>query len=178
MYKKRTFLRVVIKLLIFVPVVILSFVFLKSLFPSIEDKSYSSDKKTIKTVQMQLSGMQSGDIRKVRWKGREVGILKREEMSFGYTKYIAKLPHKSLHSGSRSRVFAYFVYYNQGDSGNCPLFYDAKGFKDICSGKRFHSNGREVNNQQNGALIEIPPHYFNSTDNGNIIELVVGKWEK
>jgi len=176
MYKKRTILRIAIKSLLFIPVVILTFVFMKSLFPVVSNESASNDSQ-IKTVQLNLQGMQPGDIRKTRWQGREVGILKRIRVGFGHTKYIANLPHQSLHSGSRSRVSEYFVYYNQGDSGNCPLFYDAEGFKDICSGKRFYSNGREVNNQQNGALIKIPPHYFNSTDDG-ITELVVGKWEE
>jgi len=176
MHKKRTFLSLIIKLLTFIALIILILVFLKSLFPSIDNEP-SEEHKIIKTVQINLLGMQVDEIRKSRWKGREVGILKREKRTYGHTKYISKLPHKSLHSGSRSRLFDYFVYINQGDSSNCPLFYNAKGFKDICTGKQFNGVGREVGNQQNGALIKIPPHYFNSVD-GIVTELVIGKWDQ
>jgi len=131
------------------------------------------------TAQIDLHGMQVNEIRKTRWGNKEVAVLKRSTREFmNETKLTRAKPeslHESLNALFRSQKLDYFVYLNRGDSGNCPLFYDARGFKDTCSGKLFDTTGREKGKQKNTYLLEIPPHYFKSLD-GRVIELVVGQW--
>lgn len=159
-----------LKVFTVVGIVVLALVLMNSLF--ISNKYQTSDSEALKSVELDISGMKKGEIRKSRWDGKEVAVLYRKNPVFHHTKMIAKLSHGSLNSGSRSIKADYFVYINNGDSGNCPLFYSEDTFKDICTGMLFNSSGREKMNLQQGYNIEIPPHYFIDES------FVFGTWSK
>lgn len=167
-----------IKIMTLFAVAVLVIVFLKSLFPLFSDKGVADP-----VVEVEIKGMQGGDIRKVRWGSREIGILKRNNKQLDQLRSSdetlvdssSPLFHSSLDKASRSRRLEFFVYFNSGDSGNCPLFYDSLGFKDICSGIRFDTTGREVGKELTGKKLEIPPHKF-ETQNGKLTGLLIGRW--
>lgn len=167
MKNPRLVFRVIIKILTVLGLIILLFVFTNSLFVQ-QDKE-----KVIEhdLLTLDLKDMIKGDVRKIRWGGKEIGILKRKgHHVLRHTKYIAKIPHQSLNSALRSLTEEYFVYYNQGDSGNCPLFIEGDGFKDTCTATRFDTSGREKGKGLQGFRLAIPPHYFQGD------KLFVGAW--
>jgi hypothetical protein len=155
----RLLYRVVLKLLFVVALVVLTIVFVNSLFTAPTKKATQSE--AVPHITVSLADMQKGDVKKIRWNGKEVGVLYRKGTPFFYhTKYIAKTPHKSLNSGLRSITKDYFVYLNHGDSGNCPLFNQRDALKDTCTGTKFNSSGRVKGREQQGYRLEIPPHKF------------------
>lgn len=168
---KKKKLRALLKILVLAASVLLLIVFFKSLFPAGNNKKYE-------LVEMGLKGIQLGEIRKIRFDGKEVGILKRKDTRFKervFDNVKHQLPDQSLDKNSRSQLPEYFVYYNVGDSGNCPLFHNDKGFKDICSQKVFDETGREQKAEIQGYAIKIPPHTF-KTSEGKETTLLIGKW--
>lgn len=157
----------ILKILTVLGLVILLLVLTSSLFVH-QDKEQVV-KRDLLTID--LNGMRDNDIRKIHWNGKEVTIFQRKQRpSLYHTKYLAKIPHHSLNSGLRSISNKYFVYINQGDSGNCPLFKETDGFKDTCTGTRFDATGREKGKGLQGYRLEIPPHYFQGDT------LFVGAW--
>ncbi len=125
--------RVIIKVMLMSAILVLTFVFINSLFTA--SKKQKKTLTTTNLVELDTSDMKSGDIRKIRWDGKEVAVLTRKDKVF-------------------------FVYINTGDSRNCPLFKEKDGFKDVCTGTRFDLKGREKGNVQHGFKLEIPPYYF------------------
>ena len=125
--------RVVLKLLSLLALGILTIVFINSLFIS---RVPENSKQNIHTVvELDLSGMLKGEIRKIRWESKEVAVLRREDAT-------------------------YFTFTNMGDSGNCPLFKESNSLKDVCTGTRFDFSGRDKNKLAQGVKLSIPPHYF------------------
>ncbi len=137
----RLYYRVILKLLTFMAIIVLSSVFINSLF--VNSKSTLDHSKRFPVVVLDISLMKKGDIRKTRWKGKEVAVLFRDET-----------PSKE----------PYFVYENHGDSGNCPLFYVSNTFKDVCTGQLFDTFGRQKVNPKRGYRLKVPPHYFNDQE--------------
>ena len=172
MNNPRLFYSVILKVLALIAVVALLWVFMSSLFVKETNSTATSIHKKTPTVSLNLAGMLKGEIRKIRWQGKEVAVLNRKTPIFFHAKYRTKLPHPSLNSGSRSIKPEYFVYFNKGDSGNCPLFHVDDTFKDVCSSTVFNSAGREKNKQQQGYNIKIPPHKFEAEN------LIIGQWPK
>ncbi len=175
MQKQRLVYRVVLKLMTFVAALVLLVVFINSLFTgSGDDKDISRDK--IATID--LSGMVLGEIRKARWQGREVAVLKRKAVEPEKHKTTAAIlsGNSIINPVTRSILPAYFVYFNTGDSGNCPLFFEAGRFKDICSGNYFDVAGRAIN-ASNHAAIKIPPHYFEQ-QGGEPAKVLIGRWKE
>jgi len=169
MKNPRLVFRVIIKILTVSGLVILLWVFISSLFIHQEKEPVVVHK----LLEIDLKGMKDNDIKKIVWKGKEVAILQRKgRPTLYHTKYLAKIPHPSLNSGLRSISNIYFVYFNQGDSGNCPLFKESDGFKDTCTGTRFDTSGREKNKGIQGSRLEIPPHYFQGD------KLFIGTWRE
>jgi len=167
---KRLIYRVVLKFLFFVAFAILAVVLVRSLFTA-SDKIESAQKIEVPIVTLDLSGMAKGDVRKIRWQGKEIGVLKRKgHHVLRHTKYVAKIPHQSLNSALRSLTKEYFIYYNRGDSGNCPLFKETDGFKDICTSTRFDTTGREKEKGLQGQRLKIPPHRIEGD------KLLIGAW--
>lgn len=164
----------IVKIFTAIVIVALLWVFIGSLSTSNHSNKLKPSKsiQPLPLVKMDISKLQKGQIKKTRWGAKEVAVFYRNHPVTYHTKYIAKLPHESLSSGSRSQKPDYFVYVNHGDSGNCPLFYSAGTFKDTCTGKIFNSSGREINNKQQGYKLEIPPHYFEAE------HIYFGQWKK
>ncbi len=130
---KRLIYRVVLKLLFLLSLGVLTIVFINSLFTQSNDNS--SQKNALSVVELDVSGMIKGELRKVQWKGREVNALRLENNKL-------------------------FIYINAGDSGNCPLFKEANGFKDICTGTRFDFSGKQKGNEEHGFKLIVPPNYY------------------
>ena len=142
---KRLIYRVVIKLLFLLALGALMIVFISSLFTQSNDENNKRVSSSI--VELDIIGLVKGDIRKVQWDGKEVNVIRLEDNKL-------------------------FTYINTGDSGNCPLFKETSGFKDICTGTRFDFSGRQKGNGEHGFKLTIPPNYY---ENGI---LFIGKWLK
>jgi len=171
MNNPRLIYRVILKTLAAFAIIALSVVLLRSLFVSTEEEVKNKPiTRNIDAVKLDLSGLKEGEIKKIRWDGKEIAILYRQESSKEVSEGNEKL-HQSLNTETRSQQPEYFVYTNYGDSQNCPLFYSNNRFKDICTSTFFDTAGRQINNPQQGFLLEIPPHNFNDKI------LIIGSWE-
>ena len=169
MENQRLIYRVILKVSAVLALMILTWVFVNSLFTQTDKSSESSEKaEQINLIKIDLSEMLKGNIQKVRLGNQEVSILYRkvsaplEKLKTIFNKDVAIHPENS----------DFYVFYNYGDSGNCPLFYSKDTLKDTCSGKVFNTFGQEINNQNNGFQLKIPPHYFEGG------KLFLGKWKK
>jgi len=169
---RRFKLRILLKLMSFLALLGLSIVMLKSLIPLQGEVLDERQPTNIPLVSIMLANMSPGEIRKTRWQGREVAILKQAgEIS------IPEIPESQhLNPETRSILEAFFVYFNTGDSGNCPLFFNGNTLKDTCSGKHFDLTGREKQTSAGGFILEVPPHYFVGQPD-TIRELVIGQWQ-
>jgi len=172
MQNRRLLFGVIIKILLFIGVIILALVLINSLFIAKEKKSVLNDE--IKVIaEIDLADMQNGQVRKIRWKNREVAVLLRQ-----FSEQLLESPitdkventHSSINTQTRSIKQEYFVYFNMGDSKNCPLHYAAGVLKDICSSNRFNEAGMDINGNLQAYKIEIPPHYFEEN------RVIFGKW--
>jgi len=172
MQNRRLLFGVIIKILLFIGVIILALVLINSLFIAKEKKSVLNDE--IKVIaEIDLADMQNGQVRKIRWKNREVAVLLRQ-----FSEQLLESPitdkventHSSINTQTRSIKQEYFVYFNMGDSKNCPLHYAAGVLKDICSSNRFNEAGMDINGNLKAYKIEIPPHYFEEN------RVIFGKW--
>jgi len=125
---KRLRLRVAIKLMLSMALIVLFIVLFNSFSPLFQKKETKEEALTIDTSLMKV-----GEITKVRWEAKEVAVLKLEPSKF-------------------------FVYYNHGDSGNCPLFFMKDRFKDVCTGKLFDLKGYQIDNLEHGYRLQTPPY--------------------
>lgn len=173
MSSKRKNLGGLLKALSLLASLALASVLVQSLFPGMGSNEENKNNHESRDVEINLEGMQVGEIRKVRWKGREAAVLKRKRPVYSESQ-AGQTKADILDPKSRSLLSEYFVYFNSGDSGSCPLFYDGNDFKDICSGRRFDNAGREKGGMD-GIEIEIPPHHF-SFNKGKPERLVIGNW--
>lgn len=171
MNNPRLIYRVILKTLTVLAIIALSFVLLSSLFVSTEEEVKSKPvTRNIGTVKLVLASLRKGNIKKTRWDGKEIAILYRPKNTNKKTTGKEQL-HPSLNPATRSQKPEYFVYINYGDSQNCPLFYSNNRLKDTCTSTFFDTAGRQINNPQQGFLLEIPPHHINDKT------LIVGSWE-
>jgi hypothetical protein len=97
-------------------------------------------------IEMSLQQLTKGELTHVLWQGKKVSILYRNDTS----------------------DTSYLVYYDLGDSGNCPLFFNGKILKDTCTGTKYHQTGESVNQSKVDDLAS-PPHYFITLKNKVII---------
>ena len=142
---KRLIYRVVIKLLFLLALGVLTIVFINSLFTQSNDND--NQQASVAVVELDVRGMIKGEIRKAQWEGKEVNVIRLEENKL-------------------------FTYINVGDSGNCPLFKEASGFKDICTGTRFDFSGKQKGNEEQGFKLTTPPNYQQKGT------LFIGEWAK
>ena len=126
---KRLIYRVVLKLLFLLSLTVLTIVFVSSLFTK---SGESNQKASLSVVELDVSGMRKGEIRKTQWEGKQVNVLQLKDKQ-------------------------YFIYTNIGDSGNCPLFKEVNGLKDICTGTQFDFLGRQKGFEELGVKLEVPP---------------------
>ena len=173
MQNRRLLFSVIIKLMMFLGLFLLTLVLLNSLFT--DDSSVPKTvNNEISSVTLDITEMQSGQIKKVRWNNKEVAILLRQFPDKLMPQSLEASPHDlhpSINAQTRSKKIEYFVYFNTGDSKNCPLYYAGGEFKDVCSSNRFDEAGRDINTNSQAYKLEIPPHYFVQD------QVVFGKWE-
>ena len=74
---KRLIYRVVLKILLSVALLVLLVVFVRSLFIGANETQKSKEMTSV-LVSLDLKGMQKGEIRKTRFDGKEVAVLKRK----------------------------------------------------------------------------------------------------
>jgi len=172
MPNRRLLFTAIIKLLILLGLLVMIWVFINSLFSKDERISVTVS-KDVPILTLDLSEMKKGQIKKVRWDNKEVAILSRQNLSILKTiensEFKEKL-HPSINVQTRSIRPEYFVYFNAGDSSNCPLFYAAGELKDVCTSNKFDETGRGLKLSLNDFVLKIPPHYFENT------KLIIGKW--
>ena len=166
MTNNRLIYKVFLKVLTALGIVTLMLVFINSLF-------VRSPEKALALVELDISGMKKGEIKKTYWAGRPVAVLYRSYPISEEYQSVLKAEFKTLNPAYRSIQREYFVFMDKGDSGNCPLFYRADVFKDTCTGNTFNNTGRmigkRIENQQNYE-IKIPPHHFSDS------QIVFGSW--
>lgn len=164
MENQRLIYRVILKVLTSFALMILIWVFVSSLFTQSGKNVKNGANESV--VEFDLSAMKKGEIRKLRFGNKDVSVLYREKPINHETLESLQQPNMILHPEDNN----YFIYYNHGDSGNCPLFYSKKGLKDVCSGTVFDTVGRDIRNENHGYKLIVPAHYYS----GN--RLFLGKW--
>jgi len=133
MTNKRQTYRVILQVMTYISVVILLWV----LFSSILVNDDKGQQILDDPIEMSLQQLAQGKLTHVLWQGKSVSILHRNDAT--------NTP--------------YFVYYNLGDSGNCPLFFNGKILKDTCTGTQYNQRGEAINKGRTDDLTS-PPHYF------------------
>jgi hypothetical protein len=98
-------------------------------------------------IEIPLQLLAKGELTHVLWQGKRVSILHRNDVQQN----------------------TYFIFYDLGDSGNCPLFFNGKTLKDTCTGTQYDQMGKPVK-QGRGNELKSPPHYFLA----NQSKLVIG----
>jgi len=175
MQNRRLVFSVIIKLLILSGIILLLVVLVNSLFTgnSSGENQKASTSNEIQTVSLDTNDMFKGQIRKIRWNNREVGVLLRQfpERLLNNANVVEENLDDTIEANSRSKKQEYFVYFNLGDSNNCPLFYSAGEFKDVCSSNKFDEIGRMLKGGPSSFRLKIPPHYYTKTG------VVIGKWQ-
>lgn len=133
MADKRQIYRVILQMMTYISVGILLWVSFSSAFVGGDKPQQILDHP----IEMSLQQLAQGKLTHVLWQGKSVSILHRNDA--------ANTP--------------YFVYYNVGDSGNCPLFFNGKVLKDTCTGTQYNQMGETINKGRSDDL-SSPPHYF------------------
>lgn len=169
---RRLLYRVFLKFFASLALLIFLIVLFNSLFIKSQNKVVKEGKKIL-LITLNLENMKKGEIRKVRWGNKEVAVLLREKFTVNSSNINKKLSNFNLIETSKSRSLHpdYFVYYNQGDSGNCPLFYERNTFKDVCTGALFDTTGRSTVNKKFAYQLKLPPHFIDDKT------VIIGAWE-
>ena len=142
MADKRQVYRVILQIMTYIGVATLLWVMFGSVFVPNHEKSNSPSNPPVEIMEMNLQNLAEGKITHVIWQGKKVSILHRNNQS------------DDINKGSH-----YFVYYDLGDSGNCPLYFTGRVFKDTCTGTQYDQTGKPVNNSRADDL-ESPPYFF------------------
>lgn len=180
MTDKRLLYRVILKVLTAIGIIALLFVFLNATFNS-RDAVFAPPPPP-ETVELMLEDTLYGSIVPIGWDNQRVRVLKRDpSQQANLLKLTEQAPVLSNDNafGNQAAVLdahpwrsldvSYFVYFDQGDSARCPLYYNGQGYKDTCTSNRFDQTGRSLSDGI--APILIPPHYFKAKD-----QLVIGRW--
>ena len=173
MQNRRSFLGVIIKLMTFLGLLLLTLVLINSLFTDDANVPKTANDQLL-TVSLNIAEMQTGQIKKIRWNNKEIAILLRqfpEKLVQQKMVNSEEELHASIKAQTRSQKPEYFVYFNAGDSGNCPLYYAGGVFRDVCSSNKFDEAGRDINANSHSYMLRIPPHHFNQD------KVIIGKWQ-
>lgn len=142
MSDKRQIYRVILQLMSYSAVA----VFLWVIFGAIFIANDKEKQPLLDRVEMSLQQLAKGELTHVLWQGKKVSILYRNDTS----------------------ETAYLVYYDLGDSGNCPLFFNGNILKDTCTGTQYYQTGESVHQGKTDDLAS-PPHYFITLKNKVVI---------
>lgn len=136
MENPRLFYRAILKLFALFGILAMLYVLFSSLFTDQGgvQKKEEERSKINDIVTLDLNEIRQGMVRKIRWNGKEVVVLK--------------------YSASSD----YSVFFNTGDSGNCPLFYSSNTFKDTCTGTLYDHTGHDENKKSPKVLAKPPYH--------------------
>lgn len=172
MTDKRLLYRVIIKLMAMLGIITLLGVFLNATFNSGRD-TVEAPVITAEPVSLKLAMVTSTEPTNVVWNNQRVGVIKRNGGGqLGLIQATGQSPNVTPESVDehpwRSVDASYFVYFDTGDSGHCPLFFAGDSFKDTCSGNRFDLTGRQLGGTRK---LAIPPHYYAQAG-----QLVIGRW--
>ncbi len=141
MADKRQIYRVILQLMTYISVVALFWVMFNSVFIADEE-----EKVLPVNIEMPLKQLKKGELTQLWWQSKKVSILHRNDVSDNL----------------------YLVYYDLGDSGNCPLFFNGKILKDTCTGTQYDQTGKPIKRSRADDL-QSPPHYFIVDQNKVII---------
>lgn len=134
MSDKRKLYRVIMKILTLVGVGIILWVFLNSVFVTNHEKQSEAQEH----MEVSLKQLDFGEITHVNWNGKKVSIL---------------------NTANATERATFFVFYDVGDSGNCPLFFNGEILKDTCTGTVFNQQGESITKGRSHTL-QSPPYYF------------------
>ena len=185
MQNPRLVLSALIKLLVFSGLLLFVIVLVNSLF--IKDAVVEQNVENEEVLaSIELADMFKGQIRKTRWNNKEVAVLLRQfpdklkaaKIDEAKTKQQnASAVHPNIDAQTRSLTEMYFVYFNSGDSNNCPLYYSGGVFKDVCSLNQFDESGKEITANSQQFQLKIPPHHFVDSNGDNMNDtLIIGRW--
>ncbi|MCK5901550.1 MAG: hypothetical protein KAG28_00250 [Cocleimonas sp.] len=141
MADKRQVYRVILQLMTYIAIGLFLWLMFRSAFVSPIDQEQH---KLPEIINFSLQQLAVGEISRVIWEGKSISILHRNRAL------------KNTDPSSR-----YFVFYNRGDSGYCPLFFNGKVLKDTCTGTQYNQKGEPINTNKDGDLAS-PPYYFSS----------------
>lgn len=145
MKDKRQIYRVILQLMTYISVVVLLWVMFSSAFVADKEQKIQAN-----NIEMSLQQLAIGELTHVLWQGKRVSVLHRND----------------------AQKDAYFVFYDVGDSGNCPLFFKGKILKDTCTGTQYDQWGSPIG-QSRADDLESPPHHFLA----NQKKLIIGVWK-
>ncbi len=174
MTDKRLLYRVILKLMAAAGIIALLMVFLNATFNTRDDVEEITPVISSEVVYLSLGNVEEARVTTVNWENKRVGIIKRREHAqSNLMKRSSKAPVTTqLDIDShpwRSLDVSYFVYFDKGDSGYCPLFFEREVFKDTCSGIRYDLTGKQIGGTK---TLKIPPHHFVQAG-----ELAIGSWK-
>ena len=150
MTDKRQVYRVILQIMTYIGVAALLWV----MFGSVFVPDYEKSDEAVEIIEMDLQNLARGKVTHVMWQGKKVSIL-----------------HRNNQLDEADKDGDYFVYYDLGDSGNCPLYFTGEILKDTCTGTQYNQLGKPVNNVR-VADLKSPTHYFLSQE-----KLLLGKDE-
>ena len=173
MTDKRLLYRVILKIMAAAGIIALLLVFLNATFNSRDDIEEVSPVISSDVIYLTLAGVEEGKVTTVIWENKRVGVIKRSSHTqLGLNQKTSKAPEAAAVDLEthpwRSLDATYFVYYDKGDSGYCPLFFERENFKDTCSGIRYDLTGRQDGGTK---TLGVPPYHFSKAG-----ELAVGRW--
>jgi Rieske Fe-S protein len=149
---RRQSLAQIVKFLVLVAMLAFSWVIFSSFTTSGQDKVNTA----AYYVDVELSGLEAGQLRKVSLRHRQVWIYHRTDSDIQRLKKSAK----SL----RSEQDKYFVFFPYEPQRNCLLSWDEtnRAFYDPCFARHFDLAGRRLNDKQAGLpmLLAIPQYRF------------------
>lgn len=143
MADKRQVYRLILQVMSYIGVGAILWVMFSSAFVGHRDDERANP---VERIEMSLQQLKSGEMTHVMWMGKKVSVL-----------------HQRDGEKTSTKMPPYYVFFNVGDSGNCPLFFAGKRLKDTCTGTLYDQNGQPIGRSRADDLVS-PPHYFLSND--------------
>jgi hypothetical protein len=144
---KRQTYRVILQLMTYISIMALLGVMFSSAFVG-NNTETEINNRLDGIIKIPLQSLSRGELMHVLWQGKRVSILHRNDV----------------------KEKTYLVYYDLGDSGNCPLYFNGKLLKDICTATQYRQSGVALNKNRTNSL-GFPPHYFATNQQQLIIGL-------